>query len=131
MGKYVNPQVIEEKMAQSKYIDQIVVVGENQKFVAALIVPDFSEIKEWCESEKIVYSHPKEMVDNLNVKNLIKSEIDKYNHELSKAENVMKFEILADEWTQDNGLLTPTLKVKRSKISKKYADLIQAMFEHA
>ena len=131
MGKYVNPQVIEEKMAQSKYIDQIVVVGENQKFVAALIVPDFSAIKEWCESEKIVYSHPKEMVDNLNVRSLIKSEIDKYNKELSKAENVMKFEILADEWTQDNGLLTPTLKVKRSKISKKYAGLIQAMFEHA
>ena len=131
MGKYVNPQVIEEKMAQSKYIDQIVVVGENQKFVAALIVPDFSAIKEWCESEKIIYSHPKEMVDNLNVRSLIKSEIDKYNKELSKAENVMKFEILADEWTQDNGLLTPTLKVKRSKISKKYAGLIQAMFEHA
>jgi long-chain acyl-CoA synthetase len=131
MGKYVNPQVIEEKMAQSKYIDQIVVVGENQKFVAALIVPDFSAIKEWCESEKIVYSHPKEMVDNLNVRSLIKSEIDKYNKELSKAENVMKFEILADEWTQDNGLLTPTLKVKRSKISKRYAGLIQAMFEHA
>lgn len=131
MGKYVNPQVIEEKMAQSKFIDQIVVVGENQKFVAALIVPDFSAIKEWCESEKIVYSHPKEMVGNLNVKNLIKSEVDKYNKDLSKAENVMRFEILADEWTQENGLLTPTLKVKRSKISKKYADLIQAMFEHA
>ncbi|MBR6904026.1 MAG: long-chain fatty acid--CoA ligase [Bacteroidales bacterium] len=131
MGKYVNPQAIEEKMSQSKYIDQIVVVGENQKFVAALIVPDFSAIKEWCESEKIVYSHPKEMVDNLNVKSLIKSEIDKYNKELSKAENVMKFEILADEWTQENGLLTPTLKVKRSKISKKYAGLIQAMFDHA
>lgn len=131
MGKYVNPQIIEEKMSQSKYIDQIVAVGENQKFVAALIVPDFSAIKEWCESEKIIYSHPKEMVNNLNVKSLIKSEIDKYNKDLSKAENVMRFEILADEWTQDNGLLTPTLKVKRSKISKKYAGLIQAMFEHA
>jgi long-chain acyl-CoA synthetase len=71
------------------------------------------------------------MVDNLNVKNLIKCEIDKYNKELSKAENVMKFEILADEWTQDNGLLTPTLKVKRSKIAKRYANLIRAMFEHA
>ena len=130
MGKYVNPQIIEEKMSQSKYIDQIVAVGENQKFVAALVVPNFSEIKEWCESEKIIYSHPKEMIDNLNVKNLIKSEIDKYNKELSKTENVMKFEILADEWTQDNGLLTPTLKVKRNKISKKYADLIQSMFEH-
>ena len=130
MGKYVNPQVIEEKMTQSRYIDQIVVVGENQKFVAALIIPDFAAIKEWCESEKIIYSHPKEMVENLNVKNLIKSEIDKYNKELSKSENVMKFEILADEWTQENGLLTPTLKVKRNKIAKKYADVIQAMFEH-
>ncbi|MBO6080865.1 MAG: long-chain fatty acid--CoA ligase [Bacteroidales bacterium] len=130
MGKYVNPQIIEEKMSQSKYIDQIVAVGENQKFVAALVVPNFSEIKDWCESEKIIYSHPKEMIDNLNVKNLIKSEIDKYNKELSKTENVMKFEILADEWTQENGLLTPTLKVKRNKISKKYADLIQSMFDH-
>ncbi|MBQ6155208.1 MAG: long-chain fatty acid--CoA ligase [Bacteroidales bacterium] len=130
MGKYVNPQVIEEKMTQSRFIDQIVVVGENQKFVAALIIPDFAAIKEWCETEKIIYSHPKEMVENLNVKNLIKSEIDKYNKELSKSENVMKFEILADEWTQENGLLTPTLKVKRNKIVKKYADVIQAMFEH-
>jgi len=130
MGKYVNPQIIEEKMSQSKYIDQIIAVGENQKFVAALIIPDFSAIKEWCESKKIIYSHPKEMIDNLNVKSLIKSEIEKYNQELSKTENVVRFEILADEWTQDNGLLTPTLKVKRNKISKKYADVIQAMFEH-
>lgn len=129
MGKYVNPQVIEEKLSQSKYIDQIVAVGENQKFVAALIVPDFAAIKEWCESEKIIFSHPKEMVDNLNVKNLIKSEIDKYNQELSKTENVMRFELLADEWTQENGLLTPTLKVKRNKISKKYAGVIKGMFE--
>lgn len=128
MGKYVNPQIIEEKMSQSKYIDQIVVVGENQKFVAALIIPDFAAIKDWCESEKIVFSHPKEMIENLNVKNLIKSEINKYNHELSKTENVMRFELLADEWTQENGLLTPTLKVKRNKISKKYADVIGAMF---
>lgn len=70
------------------------------------------------------------MIDNLNVKNLIKSEIDKVNQELSKAENVVRFELLADEWTQDNGLLTPTLKVKRNKISKKYAGLIQKMFDH-
>lgn len=128
MGKYVNPQIIEEKMSQSKYIDQIVVVGENQKFVAALIIPDFSAIKDWCDNEKIVYSHPKEMIENLNVKNLIKSEINKYNKELSKTENVMKFELLADEWTQENGLLTPTLKVKRNKISKRYADVIRGMF---
>lgn len=128
MGKYVNPQIIEEKMSQSKYIDQILVVGENQKFVAALIIPDFKAIQDWCESEKIVYSHPKEMIQNLNVKNLIKSEINKYNRELSKTENVMKFELLADEWTQENGMLTPTLKVKRNKVSKKYADLIGAMF---
>ena len=128
MGKYVNPQIIEEKISQSKYIDQILAVGENQKFVAALIIPDFSAIKDWCESEKIIYSHPKEMIENLNVKNLIKSEINKYNQELSKSENVMRFELLADEWTQDNGFLTPTLKVKRNKISKKYAALIDSMF---
>lgn len=130
MGKYVNPQVIEEKMSQSKYIDQILVVGENQKFVAALVIPDFAAVKEWCESEKIIYTHPKEMIANLNVRNLIKCEIENYNKELSKTENVMKFELLADEWNQENGLLTPTLKVKRSKIAKKYADVIQAMFEH-
>lgn len=129
MGKYVNPQIIEEIMTQSKYIDQIVVLGENQKFVAALIVPDFSAVKEWCESEKIIYSHPDEMIQNLNVKNLIKSEIDRYNQELSKTEHIVKFELLADEWSQDNGLLTPTLKVRRNKISKKYADLIQKIFE--
>ena len=128
MGKYVNPQIIEEKMSQSKYIDQILAVGENQKFVAALIIPDFSAIKEWCESKKIIYSHPKEMVENLNVKDLIKSEINKYNQELSKTENVMRFELLADEWTQENGFLTPTLKVKRNKISKRYAELIDSMF---
>jgi len=129
MGKYVNPQIIEEKMSQSKYIDQIVVVGENQKFVAALIIPDFTAVKEWCESQKIIYTHPKEMIDNLNVKNLIKGEVDRINKELSKTENVMRFELLADEWSQENGLLTPTLKVKRKKIAKQYANLIQSMFE--
>ncbi len=129
MGKYVNPQIIEEKMVLSKYIDQIVVLGENQKFVAALIVPDFSAVKEWCDNEKIAYTQPSEMIHNLNVRNLIKSEINKYNQELSKTENVVKFELLADEWSTDNGMLTPTLKVKRKKISEKYADLIQKIFE--
>ena len=84
--------------------------------------------KFWNENKQEVrLGHP--MARSMNT--IIKSEIDKYNKELSKAENVMKFEILADEWTQENGLLTPTLKVKRSKISKKYAGLIQAMFDHA
>ena len=68
------------------------------------------------------------MATNLNVKNLIKSEINKFNQELSKTENVMRFELLADEWTQENGLLTPTLKVKRNKISKRYADVIEGIF---
>lgn len=129
MGKYVNPQIIEERMTQSKYIEQILVVGENQKFVAALIIPDFQAIKDWCESEKIVYTHPEEMIRNMNVKNLIMTEVDKYNQELSKTEHIVKFELIADEWTQDNGLLTPTLKVRRNKVTKKYADLIDKIFE--
>ncbi len=129
MGKYVNPQIIEEKMVQSKYIDQIVVLGENQKFVAALIVPDFQALKDWCEAEKVVYTHNGDMIHNLNVKNLIKNEIDRYNQELSKTEHVVKFELLSDEWSQENGILTPTLKVRRKKIAEKYSGLIQHIFE--
>lgn len=129
MGKYVNPQIIEEKMVQSKYIDQIVVLGENQKFVAALIVPDFQALKDWCEAEKVVYTHNGDMIHNLNVKNLIKNEIDRYNQELSKTEHIVKFELLSDEWSQENGILTPTLKVRRKKIAEKYSGLIQHIFE--
>ncbi len=129
MGKYVNPQIIEDKMIQSKYIDQIVVLGENQKFVAALIVPDFQAIKDWCENEKIVYTHNGDMIHNMNIKNLIKTEIDKYNQELSKTEHIVKFELLADEWSQDNGILTPTLKVRRKKIAEKYAESIKHIFD--
>ena len=129
MGKYVNPQVIEDMLVRSRFIEQIVVVGENQKFASALIVPDYEFLKCWCSRHDVEYTTKEEMARHPRILERIKKEIDKYNQELGKAENVVKFVLITDEWTQANGFLTPTLKIKRNKVLKDYADTISHIYE--
>lgn len=128
-GKYINPDVIEAKFSASKLIEQILVVGENQKFAGALIIPSFTDLKAWCAEEKIPYTTNEEMIKNPEVLKRFAKEVNNLNKGLGETEKVKKHVLLADEWSINNGLLTPTLKVKRNVITKRYKDLIDKLFE--
>jgi len=127
-GKYINPQIIEEKFTESPFIENMVVVGENQKFAAALISPDFNFMKEWCARHEIEYTNPQEMVKDPRIKQRFLTEIEKYNEFFGEAEKIKKFELIPDEWSQLTDILTPTLKVKRRLVYARYKDVIERIY---
>jgi long-chain acyl-CoA synthetase len=127
-GKYINPQVIEEKFCESPFIENIVVVGENQKFAAALISPDFEFIKEWCGRHDVKYTNPEDIIQNERVYKRFATEIHKYNTFFGDTERIKKFVLIPDEWSQMTDILTPTLKVKRNLIFQRYKELIDGLF---
>ena len=127
-GKYINPDVVEAKFCASKLIEQILVVGENQKFAGALIIPSFGDLKAWCAEEKIPYTTNEEMIQHPEVVKRFAKEVNELNKGLGETEKVKKHVLLADEWSIGNGLLTPTLKVKRKVVTAKYKDVIEKMF---
>jgi len=128
LGKYVNPDVVEGKFSISGFIEQIVVVGENQKFAAALIRPDFAFLKDWCKAHNIPFTTNEEMIQNEEVKKRYDKEVKKLNEGLGEVEKVKKYQLIADEWTIGNGILTPTLKVKRKVVMERYCDQIDKLF---
>ena len=128
MGKYINPHLIEEKMAQSPFIDNIMVVGENQKFAAAIISPNVQYLKSWAKIHKIEFKDTEDLVKNSEVIARLRKEVNKYNVELGDYEKIKKFELVSDEWTVANGLLTPTLKIKREKVAARYKEEIESLF---
>lgn len=127
-GKYINPQMIEEKFAESPFIENIVVVGENQKFAAALISPDFVFLKSWSERHNLTFTTPEEMVKNEIIIKRFAREVAKYNAFFGDTEQVKKFELIPDEWSQLTEILTPTLKVKRNLVHERYRDVIQKIY---
>ena len=128
LGKYVNPDVVEGKFNTSGFIEQIVVLGENQKFAAALIRPDFAFLKDWCKAHNIPFTTNEEMILNEEVKKRYDREVKKLNEGLGEVEKVKKYILIADEWTIANGILTPTLKVKRKVVIERYNEVIDKMF---
>jgi long-chain acyl-CoA synthetase len=128
-GKYIAPGIIEDKLKESPFIDNAVVVGENQKFAAALIVPDFAHLKSWCQIKEIPYTTNEEMVKVPEIRQRIMREVNYSNKTLGNTEQIKKIELIGTEWSQLTGELTPKMSVKREIISKKYQDLIQAIFE--
>lgn len=126
-GKYINPQAIKSKFSESGFIENIVVFGENKKFVAALISPDFVFLKSWCKKHKIPFTTPQEMVKNPLVVARYQREVKKINPNFGDWEQIKRFELIADEWTQNN-VLTPTLKVKRNVVENMYGDTIEKLF---
>ena len=128
MGKYVNPQVIEDKFTESGFFENVVVFGEGQKYAAALIVPDFTFLKEWCKRHEIEYTSPAEIIKVKEVKDRIAKEVKKYNAFFGDTEQIKRFELIADEWSSGNGILTPTLKVRRKIVGEKYKNVIDTMF---
>jgi long-chain acyl-CoA synthetase len=127
-GKYVAPQPIENKMKESSFIEQMIVIGAERKFTAALIVPAFSNLKTWCEKQGLEASSNEQMVNHPRVQEYYKTIIEKFNPQFNPVEQVKKFELLNTEWTINGGELTPTLKLKRKVIMEKYADAVERIY---
>lgn len=126
-GKYVAPQPIENALVNSGFIEQAVVVGNGHKFCAALLVPNWENMKKRFETTG--HSFPSENITtNEYVIKRIQKEVDKVNEELSKWEKVKKFKLLEDQFTIEEGEITPTLKIKRNVIYKKYGDIIDSIY---
>jgi long-chain acyl-CoA synthetase len=129
-GKYVAPQVIENKMRESPYIEQMMVVGPGRKFVSALIVPNYEHVRSKLKSEghKVPGSNVDLIKDEAVIK-MIQQQIERYNPEFGHVEQVKKFTLLSEEWTIDNGILTPKLSIRRKVIDEKYKKEIEAMYD--
>ena len=128
MGKYVNPQVIEEKFTESEFFENVVVFGEGQKYAAAIIVPDFNFLKDWCKRHQLTFTSPAEAINLKAIKERIAQEVKKYNGLFGETEQIKRYTLIADEWSTANNILTPTLKVKRKVVSAKYQAVIQSMY---
>lgn len=127
-GKYIAPGLLENKFKESAFIDQIMVLGENQKFAAALIVPDFAHLKSWCQIKEIPYTTNAEMVALPRIRKRFEKEVKHYNESFGDWERIQKFEIMDHEWTVEGGHLSATLKVRRGHLIKVYSDKINKLF---
>ncbi len=127
-GKYVAPQPIENKMKESPFVEQMMIVGAEQKFVGALIVPSFISLKEWMQHKGIPFTTNEDAIHNPKVLDLYKELIESFNKFFNHVEQVKKFELLPNEWTIDTGELTPTLKLKRKVIMEKYKDVFERIY---
>ena len=126
-GKYVAPQVIENVVKQSTLIDQVMVVGESQKYPAALIQLNFDAVNEWLGQTDIPLNYT-EMLANEKVLNKIKKDIDQANENFAQWEKIKKFKLTPEIWSVDSGHLTPTMKLKRKIIKSKYQDLLEDIY---
>lgn len=129
MGKFINPEVIEEKMKQSPFILDMMVVGAEQKFAAALIAPDFDMLKDWCGRHGVTAETKEEMIADKKVVARYQKVMDKYNAELGVTEQVKKFALVAEPWTEAIKFLTPTQKLIRRNVSAAYKEQIDALFK--
>lgn len=128
-GKYVAPQALENKLMESILIAQVMVIGENQRFPAALIVPAFEELEKWCKHKGIPFVSKEEVVKDAQVIEKYQREIDRLNAGFGQWEKVKKFELLSKEWTIDDGELTPKLSLKRKVILKNTEEIINRLYE--
>ncbi|MEO2069916.1 MAG: long-chain fatty acid--CoA ligase [Zunongwangia sp.] len=131
-GKYVAPQLLENIMKQSQFIEQIMVVGEGEKMPAALIQPNFDFVREWASRKNIDLGDKseKEIANNQLVIDRIQQDIDFYNKNFGHWEQVKTFKLTPEVWTVEDGHLTPTMKVKRKNVKEKYSDLYNLIYDH-
>ena len=127
-GKYVAPQLLENRFKQSNFIDQIMVVGEGEKMPAALIQPNFEFLFSWAESNNISVAENSDIIINEKVLSRIQEEVDLANEDFAKWEKVKQFRLTPDVWNIDDGHLTPTMKLRRKIVKEKYMDLYNDIY---
>jgi long-chain acyl-CoA synthetase len=127
-GKYIAPQPIENKLKESRYIEQVMVIGDGQKFTAALIVPKFHNLEIWCKDKNIDSSNRDSLVENKAVLELFRAEIDRANTNFGHIEQVKRFALLPKEWTVEGGEITPKLDIKRKVILEKYKAAVDKIY---
>jgi long-chain acyl-CoA synthetase len=120
--------MVENNLKESAFIDALMVVGENQKYAAAIIVPDFNHLRSWCQIKGVPYTTNTEVIALERIQKRYHKEIHKYNKHLGATEQIKSFELLDSEWTVDSGELTATLKLRRSLISERYKTTIDKLF---
>ncbi|MDY3858349.1 MAG: long-chain fatty acid--CoA ligase, partial [Muribaculaceae bacterium] len=127
-GKYIAPQVLESRLGGDKYIEQVAVIGDNRKFVTAIIVPAIEAIKEYARKKKIQYRNLEELVCNSEIRRMIQQRIDRLQEGLASFEKIKKFTLLPREFSMETGELTNTLKIRRPVINTHYAHEIEEMY---
>lgn len=127
-GKYVAPLPIENKLKESRFIEQVIVLGPERKFVSALIVPSFANLTDWAKEKEIAYSSVEDLIKHPEVINLYAEIIQEFNKHFNHVEQVKKFELLPREWSIDTGEMTPKLSLKRKVIMERYNDVIEKMY---
>tara|TARA_B110000444_G_scaffold2825_1_gene2530 strand:- start:8419 stop:10185 length:1767 start_codon:yes stop_codon:yes gene_type:complete len=127
-GKYIAPQVIENQMKQSLFIEQIMVVGENRKMPTALIQPNIEYVKQWLESKGIKTNSLEESFKESTLIQAIQNDIEGHNKNFGSWEQIKKFKLVPEEWTIEGGHLTPTMKLKRKVVKEKYSNYIEKMY---
>ena len=130
LGKYVAPQVIENKLKESPLIQNCIVIGENQKFASAIIIPDFEHLRHSAEAIGITGKEDNSgLIADPAVVALIHKEVEKVNSTTAPHENIKRERIVCDEWTPANNMLSQTLKLKRARITSRYADIIKEIYK--
>ncbi len=127
-GKYVAPAFIENKLKESRFIEQAIIVGAERKFVGALIVPSFVNLQNWCKQNNINYSTDAEMIHHPQIVGLFRQLVETANENFNHVEQVKKFELLPKEWSVESGEMTPKLSLKRKVIMEKYKDVIDRIY---
>ncbi|MDY0779390.1 AMP-dependent synthetase/ligase [Tenacibaculum sp. IB213877] len=130
-GKYVIPTLIEDRLKQSRFIEQVMVVGEGEKMPTAFIQPNFEFVREWASRHDLTVNNLAEIAKNPQVIERIQEEINDCNTHFGKWEQIKRFELTPEEWTIDGGHLTPTMKMKRKVIKEIYKDLYEKMYDRA
>jgi long-chain acyl-CoA synthetase len=129
-GKYVAPQLLENRFKQSRFIEQIMVVGEGEKMPAALIQPNFEFLKSWAVKNQISYNGNEELIKNERVLQRYQQEVDLANENFAKWEKIKQFRLTPGAWSVEEGHLTPTMKLKRKIVKDKYQDLYNDIYDH-
>lgn len=129
-GIYIAPQVIENKLKESPFIDQAYVIGEFRRFPSVIISPDFDFLKEYCKRKKLDFISPENIIESERIQLRIWKEVEKTNVNLDRPKKIKSCRLVADVWTPDSGDLSPTLKLKRKVLKEKYAKIIQDIYAY-
>jgi len=127
-GKYIAPQAIENKFKESFFIEQLMVIGENQKFASALISPNFHFLHNWAAKHDFKFRDNEHLIRDQRVIDRYQQEVNELNKQLGQVERIKRFRLVKEEWSPQTGEMSPTLKLKRKVLAEKYKDIIQEIY---